>query len=231
MPWIYVAALLLIIGGILLWLKYSGILYYFSSYEALEAYLNSAESGGPLIYFVLQVLQVIIAPVPGNITTLAGSAVFGFWKGFFLSFAGVLAGSSVGFLMGRVCGRPLVSLFAKEATIDKYLVTFASKQQFMLLVFFILPFFPDDVLCILAGITSIGWPFFLIASVLGRPWGLMVSAFIGSGALSMPIWVYVVGAIAGVALLVIAFRYGPKLNERVIAWATERAHRRKHHEH
>lgn len=230
MPWIYIIVLALIVGGIYLWLKYTGILVYFSSYEALESYLNSKGSGGALIFFILQVLQVIIAPIPGNVSTLVGSAVFGFWKGFALSTLGVFCGSLIAFGIGKLFGRNIVTLFVKEETINKYLGTFANKQSFMLFVFFFLPGFPDDLLCFIAGLTKISWRYFITVSILGRPWGLLGSAFIGAKGLNFPIWVYIVGAIVTIIIVIVAFKYGPIFNQRVIDWGHRRSERLKQRE-
>lgn len=231
MPWIYIVLLAIIVGGILLWLKYTGLLVYFSSYEALAAYLNSKDSGGPLIFFILQVLQVIVAPIPGNISTLVGSAIFGFWKGLFLSCLGVFVGSLIAFAIGRFFGRNVVSLFVKEETINRYLKTFGDKQGFMLLIFFILPFFPDDLLCFVAGLTGIGWFFFIIVSIIGRPWGLVASAFIGAQGLELPIWAYVIGSVVIIAIVIVAYRFSARFNDRIVAWGERYSQRKGKQKH
>src|SRR2546428_8611516 len=62
----------------------------------------------PLVFIVIQALQVIIAPIPGEVTGLLGGFIFGQWLGFFYSTLGLTAGSLFAFWVGRRLGAPYV---------------------------------------------------------------------------------------------------------------------------
>ena len=92
-----------------------------------------------------------------------------------------------------------------------------------LALLFLFPFFPDDVLCLLAGLTGYSWGWFAGMVLLTRPWGLVFSALIGSGALSMPLWGWVAIVIVAVAAMVLSIKYGSRLED----WLLSRIRRKK----
>ena len=81
---------------------------------------------------------------------------------------------------------------------------------------FLFPFFPDDVLCILAGLTRIPAARFAVIALITRPWGLLFAAAVGSGGISLPVWGWALIAIGGVALFLLGLRYGDAIEERIL---------------
>ena len=143
----------------------------FESTQALQEYVGGFGAWAPAIFMLLQIAQVIIAPIPGNVTTLAGGAMFGFGPALAYSTIAILIGSLIAFGIGRVCGRPLVNKLAPADVVDKYLNVLAGKQRMTLALMFLFPFFPDDVLCLLAGLTGYSWGWFAVMVLLTRPGG------------------------------------------------------------
>lgn len=187
----------------------------FASRENLQDFIKEFDPYGPLVFFVIQMLQVILAPIPGNVTALAGGAIFGLWKGFFISSAGLFAGSVAAFGIARIYGRPLVEKFVKKETIDKYIDTVARRHFLLLLLIFLLPFFPDDALCLIAGISALPFHVFLLLVVLGRPPGMFVSSLVGSGIAVVSWWMWIlIAVISGVAIF-FAYRYKDVLDEKL----------------
>lgn len=82
------------LAALYFWLKANGYLEIFTSVEALQAYVRGFGAWAPAIFILLQIAQVIFAPIPGNVTTLAGGALFGFWPSFFYSTIAIFLGSS-----------------------------------------------------------------------------------------------------------------------------------------
>lgn len=72
------------------------------------------------------------------------------------------------------------------------------------------PFFPDDALCMLAGLTNIPLGRFVVIMALSRPWGLIVAALMGSGSISLPIWAWAVIGVAGLFIFYFAMKYSAK---------------------
>jgi uncharacterized membrane protein YdjX (TVP38/TMEM64 family) len=85
---------------------------------------------------------------------------------------------------------------------------------------FLLPVFPDDVLCLIAGLTAMRLRTFTVVMVLTRPWGLLVSALLGAGLISfsIPLWIWIVIAVFCAALFVLAIKYAPLIEERIHQW-------------
>ena len=140
-----------------------GWLDIFGSVETLQGYIAGFGIWAPLVFCAIQIVQVIISPIPGNITTLAGGLMFGFGKGFLLSYISIVIGSMLAFGLARAFGKPLVVKLAGEKITHKYMDVMSSRQKVVLIFMFVLPFFPDDALCLIAGLSGISWGFFISA--------------------------------------------------------------------
>ena len=187
----------------------------FSSRENLQSFVEQFNPYGPLAFFLVQAVQVIVAPIPGNITALAGGALFGLWPGFLISTAGLVVGSIAAFAIARFYGRPIVEKLVKPELVDKYLDTIANRHFVLLFVLFLFPFFPDDALCLIAGISALPFHVFLLLVVLGRPPGMFVSSLVGSGIAVVPWWGWVLIAAASGAILYVAYRYKDVLDQKL----------------
>lgn len=170
----------------------------------------------PLAFLAVQVLQVIVFVIPGEIPQIAGGWLFGFWKGALLTVAGITMGSAACFFTARLLGVPFVQALFPPAQVEKMkkvLSAPGSRLAFFLL--FLIPGIPKDVLCYVAGISPMGFPFFLGASMLGRLPGIAGSALIG-GAAAGKRWVLMgIIAAAAVALFVTGFLLRPHIQRWV----------------
>ncbi|MDE6589842.1 MAG: TVP38/TMEM64 family protein, partial [Oscillospiraceae bacterium] len=81
---------------------------------------------------------------------------------------------------------------------------------------FLFPFFPDDLLCILAGLTDMPFRRYVLLVVLARPWGLLVACMVGSATVSVPWWGMVLLGFGGLALFLLAMRYGDRLEDAIM---------------
>ena len=178
----------------------------FSSRESLRAFVSQFDPYGPLVFFLIQTAQVIVAPIPGNVTALAGGALFGFWWGFALSTGGLVLGSTIAFALARFYGRPLVERFVPKRIIDKYIDAAANKHFVALFLMFLLPFFPDDALCFIAALSSLRYRVFLLFVIVARPPGMLVTTLVGSGALAIPWWGWVIIVLASAGLFFIGYK-------------------------
>lgn len=94
------------LAALYFWLKANGYLEIFTSVEALQAYVRGFGAWAPAIFILLQIAQVIFAPIPGNVTTLAGGALFGFWPSFFYSTIAIFLGSLVALASAGTAASP-----------------------------------------------------------------------------------------------------------------------------
>lgn len=198
--------------------KGAGWFKLFESKEEIQKYVASFGALAPLAFFLLQFFQVIISPIPGNVTTLAGGMLFGFWLAFIISTAAIFLGSIGAFLLGRLFGKPLVERIAGKTVVDKYMMTVSSRQKIVLIIMFLMPFFPDDVLCLIAGLSAMSVPYFALIVILTRPWGLLFSALLGSGVISMPEWGWIALICAAVLVFILSIKYAPLIEDRLKHW-------------
>lgn len=152
----------------------------FNSVEKLRLFILDLGFWGRITFVFLQFLQVTFVPIPSTILTIAGSIIYGPFQGGLLSLSGILLGSVVAFMLGRVFGRKLVSFMVGKDTCEKW-VKFLSKAKYAFFFMMLLPMFPDDILCLVAGVTDMSWQFFVVTNLLTRPVGVFVTSYLGSG--------------------------------------------------
>ena len=163
----------------------------FNDMERLKEYILSYGNLAPVIFGIIQFLQVIISPIPGNLTTLAGGALFGFWQSLAISSVSIILASLAAFGIARIFGRPFVEWILGKERVDKYFNTITKNTKIIFVLIILLPFFPDDIICFIAGISGMSWGFFILTMLIARPPGLIVSALVGSRGLSLPIWAWI----------------------------------------
>jgi uncharacterized membrane protein YdjX (TVP38/TMEM64 family) len=132
----------------------------------LERMLREYEAEGKLIFFLVCFLQPILLPLPEAVTLPAGSAVFGPAAAAFLGFTGTLSGIIVMFLTARIGGLKLVSRFIKERHLIKYQKYMEKNENTILMLLFVIPILPDEIICVGAGMGGVSFKKFLgIASI------------------------------------------------------------------
>ena len=92
----------------------------FFNAEALESFIKGLGLWGLAIFLLLQIVQAVIAPLPGNILTMVGGVLFGLWPSFLLAYAGNVIGSIIGFSLVRKLGRPALLRRMGKKKLDKY---------------------------------------------------------------------------------------------------------------
>lgn len=170
--------------------KNYNLLDIYKDVEKLQEYILSFGRKAPLVFAIIQFMQVVISPIPGNITTVVGGAVFGFWQSFLISSISVILGSIAAFGLARAFGRPFVDFVIGKERVAKYFDTITKNKKILFVLIILLPFFPDDIICFIAGISGMTWGFFILCMLAARPPGLLISALIGSAGLSFPIWAW-----------------------------------------
>ena len=151
-----------------------------NSAEKMRLFILDLGFWGRITFVFLQFLQVTFIPIPSTILTIAGSIIYGPLQGGLLSLSGILLGSVLAFFMGKVFGKKLVSFMVGKETCEKW-VKFLSKARYTFFFMMLLPMFPDDILCLVAGLTNMSWAFFVITNLITRPIGIFITSYIGSG--------------------------------------------------
>lgn len=166
-----------IILGVLYVLQLTNFWDKVSSVEELRNYISQFGGYAVLIAFIMQVLQVVVLPVPGFIAIGATVALFGSFKGALISFAGIMAGSLIAFFVGRVLGYKVASWLVGKQALNKGINSVKGKDRVVLTFMFLFPFFPDDVLCFVAGLSSMSKRYFIIMVTITRLISVFTTAY------------------------------------------------------
>ncbi|MEZ5365086.1 MAG: VTT domain-containing protein [Bryobacterales bacterium] len=212
-PWF--AAVALVVAFLVTWK--TGLIGRLSDYDRLIADMRSSGWRGPLICVAIQFAQVIIFFIPGEITQIASGYVFGAWRGFVFSTVGILLGSGVAFLLGRVIGRPTFEKIFGAETLHKLRHSAQSpKGRWAIFLLFLTPGAPKDAMSYGAGLS--GWPLgrFVLISGMGRLPALLASTVFG-GQLQERNYT----AMAATAAVALAAGVGFYLYQRKARWVEE----------
>lgn len=177
-PVIFILAVLIMIGLMIYDMGFETL----ADRQKLTEYIGRFGMWAPLVFVAVQTLQVIAAPIPGNITGLVGGAMFGMVWGSIYNSVSVIAGSMFMFWLGRKYGMAAVNRFVKPETVAKYMPRLNGKKaRGVLLGLFLVPFAPDDAICLLAGITDLTFLQFLTYVVVGRIPSCIITNAMGAG--------------------------------------------------
>lgn len=170
--------LLLLIGVVVAGASYllyvSGLIDLFLSKERMLDFIQRHRAYAVFLFIGLQALQVLAAPIPGEVTGFAGGVLFGTVWGVVYSTIGLTIGSWLAFLLARFLGRPLVERLVSRETMRRYDYVMKHKGLFLAFLLFLIPGFPKDYLCYLLGLGHMSQRNFLIVSVSGRLLGTVL---------------------------------------------------------
>jgi len=155
-------------GAIALYLLSNQFLPALLDATRLRRWIDGFGIFAPAVFVLLQITQVIFAPIPGQLLALSGGYLFGSLYGTIYSLLGVTIGSSIAFLLTKRHGRPLVERLLHEDMIAGFdgFVERVGLPGFT--AFIIFPGLPDDAVCFLAGLTEWRLRAFLVAIIVGR---------------------------------------------------------------
>jgi len=122
----------------------------------------------PVIFIGLQALQVIISPIPGELTGILGGYLFGQWVGLLYSTIGLTLGSVVAFAVGRWLGARYVRKLVSADIWHKMDFIVETEGAILCFIIFLMPGLPKDVTCYLFGLSPMPFWVFAVVSTLGR---------------------------------------------------------------
>lgn len=141
----------------------------FTSQDALGDFLFKFGYLAPVVFILIQAVQVVLPILPGSIGCLGGVLIFGPFLGFLYSYIGICIGSVAAFLLARRYGQPLVQGAVSPKKWDKYSAWMNRNYDRLFAVAIIFPLAPDDFLCYLSGLTNMSLKKFTIIILLCKP--------------------------------------------------------------
>lgn len=147
--------------------------------DAVVAYIRSFGGWAAAISFLLMILQSVAAPIPAFLLTFANAAFFGWWQGAILSWSSAMAGAAVCFYIARVLGRDAVVKLTSKGALKSVDVFFERYGKNAILICRLLPFVSFDLISYAAGLTSMGFLGFFIATGIGQLPATIVYSYVG----------------------------------------------------
>jgi uncharacterized membrane protein YdjX (TVP38/TMEM64 family) len=145
-----------------------GLVDLLSSRQRLIEFIRDHRGSASFLFIGLQALQVLAAPIPGEVTGFVGGMFFGAFWGIVYSTIGLTIGSWAAFMLARLLGRHLIEVFVNPETIRRYDYVMKHKGLVLAFLLFLIPGFPKDILCYILGLGHMGQRDFLVVSTAGR---------------------------------------------------------------
>lgn len=148
-------------------------------FEVVKAFVASYGIYAAIVSFLLMVLQSIVAPLPAFLITFANANLFGWWKGAILSWSSAMVGASLCFCIARILGRDVVEKLTSKSGLKNIDEFFEKHGKMSILIARLLPFISFDIVSYAAGLTSMSFLSFFIATGIGQLPATIVYSIVG----------------------------------------------------
>lgn len=199
---------------VLIWETSVHIYRVLSDREAVASYILSWGMAAPLIFIGIQILQVIIAPIPGEASGFIGGFLFGTMSGFLYSTVGLTIGSVINFGIGRVMGKGFIRKLIPENQLHQLGKLVRHQGAVVLFILFLFPGFPKDYLCLFLGVSDISFKLFIIMASIGRMPGTLALSVQGASLYQQQYVLMTAVMLFCVAAAFLSYRY----KERLYLW-------------
>lgn len=190
-----------------LWKKLISLYNLITDKDQIKAVVTSYGSAAPVVFIIIQILQVLFAPFPGETTGFVGGFLFGTAKGFLYSSIGLTVGSLINFLIGRFLGKHYVRKLIPPAQLDRLDKIVKRQGVIVMFVLFVFPGFPKDYLCLFLGLSAIPLKVFIILAAIGRMPGTLMLSLQGSYVFEQRYGVFALILCVCLTLVLLAYRY------------------------
>jgi uncharacterized membrane protein YdjX (TVP38/TMEM64 family) len=170
--------------------------------------------GAPLGFISIQILQVIFAPFPGEASGFVGGYVFGTLPGFVYSSIGLTTGSLINFILARILGRRYVKKWVPAHYLSRFDSLAKRQGAIVFFLFFVVPGFPKDYLCIFLGLTNLSARVFILMAAIGRMPGTLMLSLQGAQVFHKDYPTLILLTAISLAFLIPAYCF----RERIYAW-------------
>ena len=176
----------IVLSTVLIFFIYIGYEYYFKySYilknpNILKGVVLSYGNFSVIVFIIMQILQVVVFFIPGELIQIAGGYIFGTFLGGIISLVGITLGSIIVYFISNNYGKPYVDklILKKEVKFFRKILNMGSKK-IVVFMFYLIPGIPKDALTYICGVSDISFEDFFIYSTLGRIPGIFISSYFG----------------------------------------------------
>lgn len=209
-----ISIIMIAILVVVCWEPIARLYCFISDRELVKVYIASYGVAAPAVFIFVQILQVIFAPIPGEATGFVGGYLFGTTLGFFYSTIGLGVGSGLNFCIGRLAGVKFVRKIVSGKRMKKYDNFFEKQGTIVLLLLFVFPGFPKDILSVLSGLSSIPFKTFILIATIGRMPGTFLLSLQGEFLFNKNYGVLVLSTLVCAILSLVCLKY----REEIYLW-------------
>lgn len=152
----------------------------FTNRDQVKNFITSFGVAAPVVFMSIQILQVIFAPVPGEVTGFIGGYLFGAAQGFLYSSIALAVGSWLNFLIGRFLGRRFVRKLIPADVVERFDRVLKHQGVIVSFILFVIPGFPKDYLCLFLGFSTLPLKVFILLAAFGRMPGTLLLSLQGA---------------------------------------------------
>ena len=178
----------------------------YSDKHYLKKLVKSWGSVAPLVFIGIQAMQVIISPIPGEMTGPVGGALFGTLWGVIYSTIGLTIGTLFCFAVGRKWGEPLVRPWLSEHHWNKMSFILEAEGAILCLILYLIPGFPKDIISYLFGISPMSFWLFAVVSTVARVPGTIIASYFGAHVAEQQ-YIYALVFVAAITALCLPIYY------------------------
>lgn len=183
---------------------------WFSDLNAVTESIRGFGLWGPAILFVLFILQTFLAFIPGQALMVSSGYIYGFTGGILITWISLVVGGQAAFWLARRYGRPFAEKWVSAPVLDRWDKSAAGQGIDFYVITLVLPFFPNDAMCYVAGLGNMSFRRFLTANILGRGIASFLTVLVGAFSEQIPglLWVaIVIFIVLGISGWFVARRY------------------------
>lgn len=209
--------LIIIIGiPIAIYFNHHTLIEDFGSPEKINTFITMHKMGGIFAYLALQILQIVISILPGQVLQVAAGYAFGFPLGITLTLVGAGIGTLVTFYIARILGKKSMHLIFGEQRFEKYVNHLNTKRAVILIfIIYLIPGLPKDLFAYAIGVSEMKFKPFFIVSMVGRTPAMMISVMVGEMTATQQYTGVVLLALTAVILGIVGVLHYKKMHQWV----------------
>ena len=217
-------AVYFLVPGVHAWINSVLEMFRTGNFSAMRQFIAKYGKWAMLVSSLLMIFQSIAAPLPAFFITLTNANLFGWWQGCILSWASSMAGAVLCFYIARILGRDIVEKICTKGALLQIEQFFEKYGKKCILIARLLPFISFDVVSYAAGLTSMDFWGFFVATGVGQLPACIVYSYVG-GMLTGGAKMMFIGLLClfALAILVILIRQVYQANEAKKKAAAEAA--------
>lgn len=184
--------------------------------ENIVEYIRSFGIYAVIVSFFLMVFQSLVAPLPAFLITFANAAIFGWWQGAILSWTSSMAGAALCFYIAKVLGRDVAEKLTSKLALKSVDGFFERYGKHTILICRLLPFVSFDIVSYAAGLTSMSFLSFFVATGVGQLPATIVYSYVGgmlTGSVRMIVTALLILFALSILIILIKRIYNEKKNK------------------